>query len=119
MGTIIFIILHLIALFFGVGFLIITIPLHLIYSNTKASRKLMKKQTELMETQIKNKNKDKNVGWTVDWNNEENEENTEDSEVSNKNNTIFVIVLSSIIVIGWILIALEKYFGITLIKDLL
>ena len=59
MGTIIFIFLHLIAVLFGFWMLIITIPLHIVYSNSKKSKKELKKQTKIMQQQVEELKKQK------------------------------------------------------------
>ena len=59
MANLFFIILHICAVLFGVVWLVFTVPFHLIYLNSKKSKKELKKQTKIMEKQVKETKKEK------------------------------------------------------------
>ena len=51
-GHLFFIICHLLALIFGIIFLVVTIPLHIIFAMARGRGKEQKKQTNLLKEQI-------------------------------------------------------------------
>ena len=53
-----FIIAHILAVMFGFGWLILTVPFHVFYLNSKKSGKELEKQTEILEEQVKEKKKE-------------------------------------------------------------
>ena len=55
MANLFFIIAHICAVLFGFVALIITVPLHLLYLNSKKSKKELKKQTKILENQQEEK----------------------------------------------------------------
>ena len=52
MGHFFLLVLHLIAVVFGFWFLLITIPLHLIYASSRGGKKNMQEQTDLLKEQV-------------------------------------------------------------------
>jgi len=62
MANLFFIIAHICAILFGFVFLVLTVPLHLLYLNSKRSKKELTKQTKILEKQDKEKKKEGN--WT-------------------------------------------------------
>ena len=59
MANIFFIICHIAFLIFGMVGLVISIPLHLLYLNSKKSNKALESQTEILKNQEKDRIKDK------------------------------------------------------------
>ena len=59
MGNVFFIIAHILAILLGVFWLILTVPFHLFYLNSKKSKKELKKQTKILEKQEKDRIKEK------------------------------------------------------------
>ena len=58
MANLFFIIAHICAILFGFVFLVLTVPLHLLYLNSKRSKKELTKQTKILEKQDKEKKKE-------------------------------------------------------------
>tara|TARA_B100000586_G_scaffold103841_1_gene74373 strand:- start:404 stop:673 length:270 start_codon:yes stop_codon:yes gene_type:complete len=59
MANLFFIIAHICAVLFGFVFLIVTVPFHLLYLNSKKSKKELKKQTKILEKQESEKKEEK------------------------------------------------------------
>jgi predicted membrane protein len=55
MGNLFFIIAHILAIIFGFVWLILTVPFHMFYLNSKKSKKELKKQTKILEKQEKDR----------------------------------------------------------------
>ena len=59
MANLFFIVAHICAVVFGFVFLIVTVPFHLLYLNSKKSKKELKKQTKILEKQESEKKEEK------------------------------------------------------------